>query len=720
MSLHPLHEALDYPTDDNDFSHDSTSEFELERGLSVFDESTWHTSDDLAEIPIAGHNAYVKKKKYSARLREEEEVFGREVEWPAQGEETDASVDFEVFAPRLGSPDAEESEGSDKENSPDDGKVKRRLQRMQTEERAVAAGARGVKRRTLEDRDGGAESMQVSEKEGSSDEDVDADGDADSESEDSDSGKRGKKKASAGKAGKPKPAKKARTRGNKPASDDTKKRRSTTSSAPKGSVSNNFVSMKINKPRLGKYGKAMASRRGQGKFAKAISSVGSSYSTNFETNRSRTANRAVEDGFGGYGVLIEEADFAFDRPVGSAAVSVEPRVLGESRFLVDEDAPNAVAVSDVFFDAAADASPKEAFVDLDRALQECGVGPGFRDGQREALLHVLSGRSTLAVMPTGSGKSLLYQLPSYVLSRLQPSLTLVVTPTISLMEDQLRQLPTGLRGGVISSARDDVQATVDDLCAGLIDVLFVTPERLQSQAFLDLLGSGTCPPVKLACVDEAHCVSEWSHNFRPAFLHLDRALREVLKVPVILALTGTATAQARKDIAKLLQLEALVDTSTVRSNLRLTASKEEERDVAIFNLLRTAPWRDMNAVIVYCMRRVSWHGQNGLSTFSPTHRSLSPSRRTNAIRLLLIFEPATFKPIATTPDERPMNDASSKAAFSPVPSRFWSQRWPTAWASTSRISVASSTTACPKAWKIMCRRLAALGETERTRIATCF
>ncbi|KAI9029309.1 P-loop containing nucleoside triphosphate hydrolase protein [Hyaloraphidium curvatum] len=280
-----------------------------------------------------------------------------------------------------------------------------------------------------------------------------------------------------------------------------------------------------------------------------------------------------------------------------------PMIIAVARILCGPKSGLAVDETDMAVD---ENDSSGALVDLNKALLESGMAAEYREGQVEALASVLSATSTLVVMPTGSGKSLLYQLPAYILSRLPtsgPCITLVISPTISLMEDQVRNLPSCLRGACISSQRDNIQEVVQELCAGNVDILFVTPERLQSQTFVNFLTSGQCPPVKLACIDEAHCLSEWSHNFRPAFLHLDRALREKLDVPVILALTGTATKEARRDICKMLKLSRTIDHSAVRPNLRLSVSREDDRDVAIFNLLRSHPWKDMNSVIIYCMRR---------------------------------------------------------------------------------------------------------------------
>lgn len=172
-------------------------------------------------------------------------------------------------------------------------------------------------------------------------------------------------------------------------------------SAPK-SVSQNFVSLKINKRgNLGKYGKAMA-RRGGNRFAK-ISSVGSSYSTKFENTGKRKRAGNAEDGFGGFGgVVVEDLEFEVEVPT---EVSATTRREEEQPSFFSRDAP--FLLSDVFKNKSVDEEMDhvEVRVDLDKALEESGLGSEFRQGQREAVESVLSGGSTLVVMPTGTSSS---------------------------------------------------------------------------------------------------------------------------------------------------------------------------------------------------------------------------------------------------------------------------------------------------------------------------
>ena len=157
--------------------------------------------------------------------------------------------------------------------------------------------------------------------------------------------------------------------------------------------------------------------------------------------------------------------------------------------------------------------------------------PSFREGQESIIRDVLSGRDTLAVMPTGSGKSLCYQLPGVVI----PGLTLVISPLIALMKDQV----DSLRARNISSANlhsglsyAEQQAVCDRVLAGEIKFLFVAPERIRNAAFQGLLKRVA---IGLLAVDEAHCISQWGHDFRPDYRRLGM-LREALGMPVTIAL----------------------------------------------------------------------------------------------------------------------------------------------------------------------------------------
>jgi ATP-dependent DNA helicase RecQ len=203
----------------------------------------------------------------------------------------------------------------------------------------------------------------------------------------------------------------------------------------------------------------------------------------------------------------------------------------------------------------------------------------FRPGQRDVISGVLAARDVVGVMPTGAGKSLCYQLPALLL----PKATLVVSPLISLMQDQHQKLadadiPAAKLNSTLSAAEE--RQTVTDIREGEHDLIYVTPERLESRDYLDLLNRSG---VSLFVVDEAHCVSQWGHDFRPAYLALrDAAL--ALGRPPILALTATATPEVIEDVCRQLGMRDVqtVNTGIDRPNLFLevfrTVNDDSKRD----------------------------------------------------------------------------------------------------------------------------------------------
>ncbi|KXS19313.1 hypothetical protein M427DRAFT_67396 [Gonapodya prolifera JEL478] len=362
-----------------------------------------------------------------------------------------------------------------------------------------------------------------------------------------------------------------------------------------GALTNNFVSLKLRSKPIGG-GRGRFGKGNKWKFV-SKSSVGSSYSLIYDPNK-RTMSGAYENPFGEH-----------DNP----GLSIKAKIDGRKKwtptlsFVVDDsEGVERCLLSQNFFDHQNQRDQKFMNVDLRAALNDIGAGHNsFRPGQLDVIKDVLGGKSLLAIMPTGSGKSLCFQLPAFILSRapnIGPSLTLVITPTIALMEDQIRCLPLGLRGAALSS-HHDVAQVMTQLEGGEIDILFITPERLCSRKFVEALSSGKCPRVRLACVDEAHCLSEWSHNFRPTYLHINSILRYQLNVPCILALTGTATLDARRDISNMLELKEVYGSCSVNKNLVLTASRESEREPALVSLLRSPHMKNLEGIIVYCMRK---------------------------------------------------------------------------------------------------------------------
>ncbi|MBF5042346.1 RecQ family ATP-dependent DNA helicase [Aggregicoccus sp. 17bor-14] len=227
--------------------------------------------------------------------------------------------------------------------------------------------------------------------------------------------------------------------------------------------------------------------------------------------------------------------------------------------------------------------------ELEATLKERFGLSGFRPGQREVLDALLGPRgAALAVFPTGGGKSLCYQLPALLL----PGLTLVVSPLIALMKDQIDALGRrGIRAARLDSSLglDESREVTEALRRNELKLLYVAPERFNNERFTGLLRELR---LSLFAVDEAHCVSEWGHNFRPDYLKLAQAARD-LKAERVLALTATATPAVVKDICEGFGIpeEAAVVTGFYRENLTLetTPVAAQARDALLLERLRSRP-----------------------------------------------------------------------------------------------------------------------------------
>jgi ATP-dependent DNA helicase RecQ len=203
---------------------------------------------------------------------------------------------------------------------------------------------------------------------------------------------------------------------------------------------------------------------------------------------------------------------------------------------------------------------------LRRSLRDTFGFDELRSGQHDVISRVLAGRPTLAIMPTGAGKSLCYQLPALHLD----GTTVVVSPLISLMKDQAGKLEeAGVAAEQLNSAQkaSEQDASMERIAEARSDIVFATPERLADPEFRAALAA---QGVALLVVDEAHCISQWGHDFRPAYLEIGAAI-EALGHPTVLALTATATDEVVDDIRHQLGLRDLdvVNTGMYRSNLRL-------------------------------------------------------------------------------------------------------------------------------------------------------
>ncbi len=282
--------------------------------------------------------------------------------------------------------------------------------------------------------------------------------------------------------------------------------------------------------------------------------------------------------------------------------------------------------------SAAAASPVGA---AQQVLRRVFGYESFRDGQQEIIEHVIDGGDALVLMPTGGGKSLCYQIPALV----RPGTGVVVSPLIALMQDQVDALRAlGARADFVNSTQDpDQRRTVEALfLAGELDLLYLAPERLRLPSTMDLLGRGK---IALFAIDEAHCVAQWGHDFRPDYLALS-ALRERWPDIPRVALTATATPATHQEITDRLGLENarhfVADFDRPNISYRIVPKKEPKRQ--LLDLLRTEHAGD--AGIVYCLSRSSVEQTadflvtNGIAAL-PYHAGLdSRVRATNQSRFL--------------------------------------------------------------------------------------
>jgi ATP-dependent DNA helicase RecQ len=239
---------------------------------------------------------------------------------------------------------------------------------------------------------------------------------------------------------------------------------------------------------------------------------------------------------------------------------------------------------------------------LEETLKQYFGYTTFWEGQRQVIEHVLSGRDTFVLMPTGGGKSLTYQLPALLL----PGLTVVVSPLIALMQDQVeRMLANGIPATFINSALSASERNARELAAlnGQLKLLYVAPERLLSESFLALLDQvEERVGISLLAVDEAHCVSEWGHDFRPEYRQLGRLRMRHPAVP-LLALTATATERVREDILAQLRLRDpyLHVASFDRPNLYYEVRAKNR--YAVGEVLAILKEHENESVIIYCQTR---------------------------------------------------------------------------------------------------------------------
>lgn len=234
---------------------------------------------------------------------------------------------------------------------------------------------------------------------------------------------------------------------------------------------------------------------------------------------------------------------------------------------------------------------------IQKILSDTFGYPAFRPGQEAIIQSVLEGYDTLALLPTGGGKSMCYQIPALAM----PGLCLVITPLIALMKDQVRQLhKRNVSALAIHSGMNffEVKKALENACSGQIKFLYLSPERLQTNLFLEYMPA---LPVNLIAIDEAHCISQWGHDFRPAYLQIAQLRHEWPHIPMM-ALTASATARVQADIMEQLHFSMtrkVFRQSFARPNLSFSAFAQSQKVNKLLQVLTSVP----GSALVYCRNR---------------------------------------------------------------------------------------------------------------------
>ncbi|TMU88343.1 DNA helicase RecQ [Bacillus sp. BHET2] len=222
----------------------------------------------------------------------------------------------------------------------------------------------------------------------------------------------------------------------------------------------------------------------------------------------------------------------------------------------------------------------------------------FREGQANIIEYILDGKNTVGIMPTGGGKSICYQIPALMLD----GVTLVISPLISLMKDQVDSLiHQGIKATYINStlSNSEVETRMEEISLGEYKLVYIAPERLESYGFLRFLNT---LPIPLVAVDEAHCLSQWGHDFRPSYLGISKAVDQLQSKPTILALTATATPEVQADILHHLHIpeQYKVLTGFQRTNLFFQVVKGEDRKRWVAKYVQK---NEQHSGIIYCATR---------------------------------------------------------------------------------------------------------------------
>lgn len=236
------------------------------------------------------------------------------------------------------------------------------------------------------------------------------------------------------------------------------------------------------------------------------------------------------------------------------------------------------------------------FVQLEASLQEHFGYSSFRPGQKEIINTILSGQDTLGILPTGGGKSVCYQLPALML----PGLTVVISPLISLMKDQVDTLTQlGVQAAYLNStiSSEEFQDIIQQLRQRTLKMLYVAPERLENPSFQEFLSKQN---ISLFAVDEAHCVSQWGFDFRPSYRNITQFINQLPQRPKMAAFTATATKRVQDDIVAQLELEdpGVFINSFDRPNIKFSVIEPNNRLVTLHSLINHG-----EAIIIYANTR---------------------------------------------------------------------------------------------------------------------
>ena len=222
----------------------------------------------------------------------------------------------------------------------------------------------------------------------------------------------------------------------------------------------------------------------------------------------------------------------------------------------------------------------------------------FREGQEELIDAILQKKDALGIMPTGAGKSVCFQVPALIF----PGVTIVVSPLVSLMKDQVNSLlQCGIKAAFINATLTEKQyeLVMERAEKGAYKIIYVAPERLQNKEFNSLCKK---MEISMVCIDEAHCVSHWGHDFRPSYLNIKSFIESLKERPVVAAFTATATKRVREDVTELIGLSEPFEVVTGfdRPNLYFEVIKPKNKYVALRRYLDLYSGRNG---IVYCASR---------------------------------------------------------------------------------------------------------------------